>query len=143
MGFKENLRKTVAKKGGQIRFAKSAGVTQASISHYSTGKRYPRQDILSKLAGAAGCTIDDLKAGDEGLDGQAVGQESEVQEPAESKKPNQPATKLTGSPTYKKAQALANKITALSETDSADVIEIALVLIKQSRRRNRGRKAVS
>lgn len=40
--------------------AELVGTTYQAISHYETGRRFPKKEILCKLAEVLGCYIDDL-----------------------------------------------------------------------------------
>ena len=56
-----NLKFIRIKKGlTQGELARKIGVCQNTISFYETGSRFPRRDILSKLAEALGCEVKDL-----------------------------------------------------------------------------------
>ena len=51
----------------QDQLAKKLGVDRTTVTKWETGKSLPRSDVLRKLAGVLGCTIDDLlcKPGEE------------------------------------------------------------------------------
>ena len=44
----------------QAELANKVGVCQNTISFYETGSRFPRKDILFKLADSLGCEVRDL-----------------------------------------------------------------------------------
>lgn len=50
----------VKKNMTQGELAEKAGVKRMTISYYETGIRYPRRDILDKLAAALGCDVKDI-----------------------------------------------------------------------------------
>ena len=50
----------VKKSMTQGELAEKAGVKRMTISYYETGIRYPRRDILDKLAAALGCDVKDI-----------------------------------------------------------------------------------
>lgn len=50
----------VKKNMTQGELAEKAGVKRMTISYYETGIRYPRRDILDKLADALGCEVKDI-----------------------------------------------------------------------------------
>lgn len=47
----------------QRKLAEQVGVTEAAMSHYLKGDRYPRASVLSKIADALGTTSDFLMNG--------------------------------------------------------------------------------
>lgn len=53
-----------AKGINQFQLADMVNVTQAAISQYESGERFPKRDTLIKLAKVLGCTVDDLIEGD-------------------------------------------------------------------------------
>ena len=56
-----NLRQIRKNKGiGQIEIAKALGITQSSYSRYESGLRDIPNDVLQKLSGILGCSIDDI-----------------------------------------------------------------------------------
>lgn len=56
-----NLRKLRIKQNlTQEELGELVGVTCRAISHYETGRRFPKKEILCKLAEVLGCYIDDL-----------------------------------------------------------------------------------
>lgn len=50
----------VKKNMTQGELAEKAGVKRMTISYYETGLRYPRREILDKLADALGCDVKDI-----------------------------------------------------------------------------------
>ena len=44
----------------QKEFAKAAGLTEGQLSHYLSGYRSPRSDILQRMALALDCSVDSL-----------------------------------------------------------------------------------
>lgn len=44
----------------QLQLAKGAGIQQAHLSRIENGKYMPRVDIVARIAGVLGCTIDEL-----------------------------------------------------------------------------------
>lgn len=50
----------VKKNMTQGELAERAGVKRMTISYYETGLRYPRREILDKLADALGCDVKDI-----------------------------------------------------------------------------------
>lgn len=47
----------------QKKLAEKAGVTEAAMSHYIKGDRFPRASVLSRIADALGTTSDYLMSG--------------------------------------------------------------------------------
>jgi transcriptional regulator with XRE-family HTH domain len=62
MAFKDRLRELRTAKGlTQMQLAAAAGLTLSSVTQMEIGKvESPRLDTLRKLAGALGCTLDEL-----------------------------------------------------------------------------------
>lgn len=58
--------KDLRKKKGmtQETLAKQLGVTISAVCFWETGKRFPRKEMLDKLCGLFGCTIDELINGE-------------------------------------------------------------------------------
>ena len=57
----EKLRKKRIEKGwSQVELAKRSGFTNKSISHYENGLRFPRRDVLYKLADVLECEVSDI-----------------------------------------------------------------------------------
>ena len=50
----------VKKNMTQGELAEKAGVKRMTISYYETGQRYPRREILDKLADVLGCDVKDI-----------------------------------------------------------------------------------
>ena len=46
----------------QARLARELGISRATVAMWETGKSRPRYDMLPKIAGLLGCTIDELYA---------------------------------------------------------------------------------
>ena len=61
MEFSERLRDAIDVSGmTQKELASACGVTGATISRYTSGKRKPGIDVLPKLKTALGCTYEEL-----------------------------------------------------------------------------------
>lgn len=58
----------------QKRLAEKAGVTEAAMSHYIKGDRFPRANVLARIADALGTTSDYL------MNGKAISSDDEVQQ---------------------------------------------------------------
>ena len=59
--FADNLRYIIRSNKISInKLAKKVGVSSSMIQHYKSGKTFPREDTIEKLAEGLGCTVDDL-----------------------------------------------------------------------------------
>lgn len=57
----EKLHKKRIEKGwSQVELAKRSGITNVSIFNYEKGLRFPRRDVLYKLAEALECEVSDI-----------------------------------------------------------------------------------
>ena len=63
--FKTRIRECCARVGGQVRLASIAGVTQQAISKWCLGGSYPTAIVASKIAKAAGVSVEWLLGDDE------------------------------------------------------------------------------
>ena len=63
-GFNERLSELLQQKHmTQKEAAEKAGVTQAAMSHYLKGDRYPRASVMARLADMLGVTVEFLMNG--------------------------------------------------------------------------------
>lgn len=44
----------------QVQLAEAVGVKQANISHWESGRCFPRRSLWPKLANALNCTVEEL-----------------------------------------------------------------------------------
>ena len=53
-------KKRIEKGWSQVELAKRSGITNVSIFNYEKGLRFPRRDVLYKLAEALECEVSDI-----------------------------------------------------------------------------------
>lgn len=67
MEFSDRLRQMLKERGmTQKDLAAEAGITEAAVSHYLKGDRWPRASVLSRMADILGTSSDYLMGGTEG-----------------------------------------------------------------------------